>query len=354
MDFKKELLVEVGKINEVISNFLDGREFTKEDDFVVHYYNTIKKYILSGGKRLRPFLVIQAYKGLAENPTDDIYKPSLCVELLHNASLIHDDIIDQDDTRRGNPSFHYIFQNYYRSHNYQFASPRHFGMTMGILGGDSTFFIGLESLQSSFPAALNEKAIALYCRAFHEICDGVLMEMNFVQLPDVNEKQYMKMISLKTAALIEKALLIGGTYAKASQDQMGLLSSYAINLGNAFQIKDDLLGSFGDESKTGKPSDGDIKEGKKTLLLLKSIEKASPDELGFLKQKLGAKDMTENDVEKVREIFTSSGAVDYSENMIEHYSTEAIKAINSLGDSLKPAQASIFKALVDFNLHREK
>nr|MDO8108655.1 polyprenyl synthetase family protein [Candidatus Sigynarchaeota archaeon] len=354
MDFKALLGSEVAKIDAAIIAFLDGRTYAKEDAFVSHYYQLIKDYIMAGGKRMRPFLLVQAYKGFAKNPSENIYRPSTCVEFLHNASLIHDDIIDRDDTRRGNPAFHFLFKKFYIDSKFAFATPEHYGTTMGILGGDSTFFLGLEALQASFPAALNEKAIALYCKAYHEICDGVLMEMNFVQVPSVTEAQYMKMVSLKTGALIEKSLLIGATYGEASEDSKALLSTYAINLGKAFQIKDDILGTFGDAQKTGKPTDGDIKDGKKTLLLLKAIEKAKAVDKAFLKKTLGQPGITADQVDKVRKIFKDSGAEDYCARKIAEHSDMANVANDKLGNVMKTEQKDALKALVKYNLDRDK
>ncbi|MFX0102714.1 MAG: polyprenyl synthetase family protein [Candidatus Hodarchaeota archaeon] len=346
MDFLKALLEEVETINKTIKEFFNGRDYVKDDPFVAEYYKILEEYILAGGKRLRPFLLLQGYKGLAIDPSDAIYRPSLSVEFLHNASLIHDDIIDNDEMRRGNPAFHAIFK--------KMKDNSHFGLTLGILGGDSTFFLGMESLYGSFPAQVTLEAMNLYVKAFHEICEGVLMEMNFVHVPEVTEKQYMKMISLKTAALIEKSLLIGATFASASNEHKQALSKYAIDLGNAFQIKDDLLGSFGDAKVTGKPTDGDIKEGKKTLLLIKSQEKASDKQKKILEQFLGIPTITNEEVDEVRSVFKSSGAAIYCEEKIQEFSNEAMAAIDELDGIMKQDQQLVLKGLVTFNLGRKK
>jgi geranylgeranyl diphosphate synthase type I len=346
MDFSTALLDEVEAVNGAIKEFFNGRDYTREDSFVVEYYNVLKEYILAGGKRLRPFLLLQGYKGLATDPSDDIYRPSLSVEFLHNASLIHDDIIDNDEMRRGNPAFHSIFK--------KMRGNAHFGLTIGILGGDSTFFLGMESLDGNFPPGLTLEAMQLYVKAFHEICEGVLMEMNFVHLPEVSEKQYMKMISLKTSALIEKALLIGATFASATEKCKEALSRYAINLGNAFQIKDDILGSFGDASVTGKPTDGDIKEGKKTLLAIKSRENATGNPKQILENLLGNPAITDDQVDEVREAFKSTGAVGYCEEKIQEYSDNANAAIEELDGIMNQDQRLVLKGLVTFNLGRKK
>lgn len=354
MTFKAVLTDEARNINDAIKHFFNTRTHTPGDAFVDTYYEMIENYILAGGKRLRPFLLVQTYKGLAKKFTKEIYRPSLSVEFLHNASLIHDDIIDRDDTRRGNPAFHYMFKNFYDDHGYQGSTPSHFGNTMGILGGDTTFFLGLEALQTSFPSRINEKVIALYCQAYHQICDGVLMEMNFINLPEVSVSQYLKMIELKTGALIEKSLLMGATFAQASREIKEFLSSFAINLGKAFQLKDDVLGSFGDEKITGKPSDGDIKDGKKTMLLLKSLDSASGTQLTKLGSIIGDHSATRENVDEVRSIFKDTGALDYCMDQVRYFSDLAIKALTNLEDHFHSKERGILADLVSYNLHREK
>jgi geranylgeranyl diphosphate synthase type I len=356
VDFKTALADDVSKIDGAIIQFFDGRDITaKNDEFVLYYYDTIRQYIMAGGKRMRPFLLAETYRGLAQEPADDqIWRPSICVEFLHNASLIHDDIIDRDDTRRGNPAFHALFKQYYIDKGFAFATPAHYGTTIGILGGDSTFFLGLEALQCDFPAAIVEQAIALYCKAYHQICEGVLMEMNFVQIPEVNEAQYLQMVSLKTGSLIEKAMLIGATLAQSGDAEKAAVSKYAIALGMAFQIKDDILGSFGDAVKTGKPTDGDIKEGKKTLLLLKAIQQVGDDERLFIENIAGQEGIGGEDVDRVRDIFTSSGAVQYCMEKIGAYSEEAGAAIDSLEGDMKDDQRELLKAMVQYNQDRDK
>lgn len=354
MEFEQVLATEIQKIDKAITTFLRARTFAREDAFVRHYHDTIERYIMAGGKRLRPFLCVQAFQGVTRSSSENIYRPSTSVEFLHNASLIHDDIIDRDDTRRGNPAFHYLFRQYYTEQGYTGTSAEHFGTTMGILGGDSTFFIGLEALQADFPPELNEKAIALYCKAYHEICDGVLMEMNFVHLPSISRDQYLRMIALKTGALIEKALLIGATYARATPTVMQALSTYAINLGMAFQIKDDLLGTFGDPARTGKPVDGDIKDGKKTLLLIEALDRSEGAKKQQILDRVGQDGLPAADVDMVRDAFRDSGAVTSCDERIQHYSTLANETIDGIQHEFDAAQAKVLNSLVTFNLRRDK
>ena len=149
----------------------------------------------------------------------------------------------------------------------------------------SSFFFGLEAyLNNEFNDASNIRGVQLYEQAYHEVCDGVLIEIDMVNRQELSISDYIEMISLKTGALIEKSTLIGANYANVEEKYQKLLSTYAINLGILFQIIDDILGTFGDEKLTGKPTDGDIREGKKTALLIEARNKLKDDELTRLNE----------------------------------------------------------------------
>jgi geranylgeranyl diphosphate synthase type I len=180
------------------------------------------------------------------------------------------------------------------------------------------------------------------------------MEMNFVQIPDIVESQYLQMISLKTAALIEKSMFIGATYAEADPSLFKLISDYAINLGMAFQIKDDYLGSYGDEEKTGKPVDGDIKDGKKTMLLLRALAQANPSQRTFLKSTVGKEGITATEVNRVREIFKETNAIEYCDDLVTNHTRHALAALDGLENAMDSTRLDIFRELARYNVIREK
>ncbi|GAH78013.1 unnamed protein product, partial [marine sediment metagenome] len=189
------------------------------------YYSELKDYFLSGGKRIRPLLCIAAYNGFSKDNDDKIILPSVGVEFLHNASLIHDDIIDKDNFRRGKPSFHFRFRNYHQQYNLKKMLDVDFGNSIGIIGGDSAFILGLEAhLFNKFENALKLKAIDYYEQAFIGIINGVLIETDMVNQKNLSVADYINMISLKTSALIEKSILIGANYAKVNEKYLKDLS----------------------------------------------------------------------------------------------------------------------------------
>jgi len=260
------------KIEEAIEKLYLKKINSSKNKFLNHYYTELYNYFLSGGKRIRPLLTIATFNAFCDEQEEKIISPSIGVEFLHNASLVHDDIIDKDDFRRGSPAFHYRFQNYHEKYKLKKMEKSDFGNSIGIIGGDSAFFLGLEAyLYNDFQEDLNLKAIEYYENAFIEIANGVLIEIDMVNQKNISISDYIDMIALKTGALIEKSMLIGANYARLDEKYKNFLSIYAINLGIIFQIIDDILGTFGDEKVTGKPTDGDIREGKKTCLLIHAL-----------------------------------------------------------------------------------
>ncbi len=343
------------KIDKEIENFFTEKINSADDFFVKNYYSELKDYILAGGKRIRPLLCIATYNAFSKNNDDKIILPSLAVEFLHNASLIHDDIIDKDDFRRGNPAFHYRFKQYHERKKLKKMTPRDFGTSIGILGGDTTFFFGLEPLiQCKFDLDLKLKSINYYEKVFQELCEGVLIEMNMVNEDNINIEDYIKMVSLKTGALIEKSMLIGACFAKTEKKYLGLISDYAINLGIAFQIIDDILGTFGDEKITGKPTDGDIREGKKTALLIHAINSLDDKKRIQLISLLKKDCLTEDDVIKVRELFTIVNAKEKSEKLALNYYDKAMNSLKKLEDIINREEFEFLKDLLTFTVKRKK
>ena len=151
------------KIEEAIEKLYLKKINSSKNKFLNHYYTELYNYFLSGGKRIRPLLTIATYNAFCDEQEEKIISPSIGVEFLHNASLVHDDIIDKDDFRRGSPAFHYRFQNYHETYKLKKMEKIDFGNSIGIIGGDSAFFLGLEAyLYNDFKEDLNLKAINYY------------------------------------------------------------------------------------------------------------------------------------------------------------------------------------------------
>ncbi len=324
------------------------------NSFLKDYYSTLRDYFLSGGKRIRPLLCIATYNAFKDKPDNKIVMPSVGTEFLHNASLIHDDIIDKDDFRRGKPAFHYRFRQYHEKYDLKKMVAGDFGTNIGIIGGDTAFFMGLEAyLFNEFDKNLNLKAIEYYELAFKEISDGVLIEINLVNQKDLSIQDYIEMISLKTGALIEKSILIGANYAEVDEKYYKHLSTYGKNLGIIFQIIDDILGSFGDEKVTGKPTDGDIKECKKTCLLLEAYEQLEERDRNRLDELIGKSNMKDVDVQEVKELFVKANVEKSCKSLADKYYQEAKSSLNKLKPVINQSELEFFENLLIFVAERK-
>ena len=283
-----------------------------------------------------------AYEGLG-GKEKTIYETSISVELLHNASLVHDDIIDHDVIRRGEPCFHSHYDYWFQNNLAHVSDQKDFGIAMGILGGDLLIDLGQETIiKSAFDSERKYKALIYYQVAFREIINGVLAE-SYIQnllLEQVSEQDYLEMISKKTSALFEKSILIGSVMADPNEKYKSELSEFSISLGQAFQIRDDILGVFGDSKKTGKSSDSDIREGKKTLLALYASKDPRLSEL------YGKKNITENEIKEVRKIMRDTGALEKTREKANKYCDNAKEILKKI--DLSEKSKIFFNQLIDF------
>jgi len=354
MKFLEYTEIYKSKINKVISTFYDNKINLVRNEFLKRYYSELKDYFLSGGKRIRPLLCIVAYNAFSKKKDEKILIPCVGTEFLHNASLIHDDIIDNDDFRRGKPTFHYRYQQFHKKYNLKRMQITEFGNSMGIVGGDSAYFIGMEPyLENEFNEKINFEALFLYKQAFIEIANGVLIEIDMVNQRDLAMDDYIEMISLKTGALIEKSILIGATYANAGEENKQLLSIYGMDLGIIFQIKDDILGTFGNEEKTGKPADSDIKKGKKTCLLIEALNQLDNNKKNELLEIFEKPNISEEEVERVKELYNEANVLSSCKKLADTYYQEAKEALNKLKSSINFDEFEVFDDLLSFVYERD-
>ena len=315
MTFEEVMKTELAAVNIALEEFLETRveRAKKLNPIHVQYYDDLKEYLMRGGKRFRPIAIAIASKAVGgEIDPKSLYRTACSIEILHNASLLHDDLIDHDETRRGGPTFHARYREWYKASISQDSDKAsHFGMSAAILGGDTLINLGaLAITESNLDPDIGMSCLRFYLKSFEEIIEGVILEMNMVFDSETNSEVYLEMIRMKTAALLEKSLLMGGAMARATESQMKSLSEYGVKVGQAFQIQDDILGSFGDEAVTGKAADGDIKEGKKTLLLLESLRLCTSEQKEILEKYPGNDKITPVEVNLVRSVFRDSGALE--------------------------------------------
>jgi geranylgeranyl diphosphate synthase, type I len=282
------------------------------------------EYNMRGGKRVRPILVIFGYKALGGRDERAIIDAAIAVELMEAFLLVHDDIMDQDELRRGYLTMHKIYENRCRK-RYPRTDAKRYGESMALIAGDILSIMGVEALLASeFPLKNKLAAIDKFNRAVINTCFGQVLDLHSEIEDSVTESDISRVHELKTAIYtFEGPLHIGALLAGAKHTDLSVLSCYAIPLGKAFQLQDDILGLFGTQQKIGKPVGSDIREGKRTLLIIKALENASSLEQAYINKCLGNPKLSPKDIARLQEIMVSSGSLEYSKTLIKNFIGEA-------------------------------
>nr|CBH37355.1 putative geranylgeranyl pyrophosphate synthetase (GGPP synthetase) (GGPS) [Includes: Dimethylallyltranstransferase; Geranyltranstransferase; Farnesyltranstransferase ] [uncultured archaeon] len=318
------------KINERLGWFFDEKieEASKISDYTQEVVVNIKEYTLRGGKRLRPIFLIYGYKCITEDNIDAIIEASISIELMQSYLLIHDDIMDEDELRRGKPTFHIEYENICAT-LFGDDDTRKFGENIAILAGDLLEAYGIDVLTNSrFKEEYITRALQKYAEIVKNVGYGQILDIMSEKKKDITEAEILRIHKLKTASYtIENPLQIGAILAGAVEADLAVMSNYGLPLGLAFQIQDDILGLFGTEEKIGKPVGSDIQEGKKTLLILHALSNCSEKEKGIITSALGNADVTMAEIDTIREIVRETGSLDYSKRLVGEKIEEAIHAI---------------------------
>ena len=296
-------------------------------------YESSEYLIKAGGKKFRPALTLLCCQAVGGKP-EKALKAAAAIELTHTFSLIHDDIMDNDDTRRGKPAVHKVW-----------------GEPLAILAGDSLFAKSFELLsQSAEDNIAYERvvdALQVLTNSCINICEGQALDMAFEDTFNVTKDEYMNMIYKKTGDLITASTTIGAIMGGASSNEIQALRTYGKQIGLAFQIQDDYIDLTGNES-IGKPVGSDLVEGKKTLMVVYALEKANKEDHDRLVELLEAND--ESIIPEAMEILEKYGAINYARSKAYDCVIESKQALSILPDS--DAKDALFK-LADFVFTRK-
>jgi geranylgeranyl diphosphate synthase type II len=274
-------------------------------------YTPIIYSMSGGGKRLRPVLLLitaEAFGGSVE----DAMSAALAVEIFHNFTLLHDDIMDNADVRRGKPSVY-----------------AKWGANVALLSGDAMLITAYKSLAKISSEAL-PKVMNIFSDMALEVCEGQQYDMDFETMSKVSVEEYMQMIERKTSALLSGSAMIGATMAGASEEDVKKIHRFATELGLAFQLQDDVLDSFGDTA-LGKKIGGDILEGKKTFLMVQALNRASEEERRTLTETHLRKDLSDDQkIAAIKSLYEKLDVKRVAEQQIELRFERALAVLDTL------------------------
>lgn len=306
---QQKLLVDIAllssKINQAISTLAFGENPPE-------LYEPLRYIMRMGGKRIRPLLTLLAAQLFADE-LEHVLSPAIGTEVFHNFTLLHDDIMDKAPLRRGQPTVH-----------------EKWNPNIAILSGDVMLVRAYELFLGVAPDKL-AKVLRLFSHTAAQVCEGQQLDMNFESSQQVTIPDYLRMITLKTAVLLGFSLELGAILNNASDNDAGLLKSFGINIGIAFQLRDDLLDVYGDREKFGKQVGGDILADKKTFLLLTALDQGNAEQKKILSQfKYQRVYSPEQKVAEVTAIYNVLRVKAQTEEKINNYFEEAIRNLNGV------------------------
>ena len=317
-------------LRKVFNDFLESKKFTQSPS---QLYEPNNYFLSIGGKRMRPVLVLLG-NHLYNKKYPDVLPAALAIEYFHNFSLIHDDMMDQAPLRRGHTTVH-----------------EKYGPNTAILSGDALLVYAYKSI-ADIPERFLKDVLDIFTNTAVEVCEGQQYDMNFETQSAVSESEYIEMIRLKTSVVLAAGLKIGALIGGADQQDTDSLYHYAINLGIAFQIQDDILDCYGDVGLVGKQPGGDIIQNKKTILLIRALAKAKSEKDSSLEQILckSYPDKKEK-VIQVLALYEKYQIRESVENLKEDYIQKALSYLENT--SLHADKKEILLQLVEYLVRRK-
>ena len=333
MQWEQETKRQLAENAEAIDRFIYGEVQGSRPEVL---YEASRHLIKAGGKRLRPYLTVKACEAVGGSPEDAVpYAAAL--EILHNFTLVHDDIMDHDAFRRGHPTVH-----------------KEYGVPMAILAGDLLFAKAYDIMVKHAPRGVRPVDVVRCIRkttdATLTLCQGQALDMLYPGAQDIDEDDYIFMVGAKTSALFRACAEGGAIVGGASDEHVEALGRFAWDAGIAFQIVDDVLGLTSDEKTLGKPVGSDVREGKKTLIVIHALRRADKGQRKMLLNALGKEETSEKAVKEALEALHASGSIIYAKDKATEYEDRALKQLDRLPES---EARHHLRALVEYFVHRE-
>ena len=322
--------LQLKKTAKIVNRFL-GTQIKGEPS---QLYKAAAYLIVNGGKRLRPYIVVKSCQVLG-GKTKEAMTAAGAVEMVHNFTLVHDDIMDNDEMRHGVPTTH-----------------KRFGIPIAILAGDVLFSKAFQVVsKANLPSKSISELVSRLSKACVDICEGQLLDIKMAESKKIpTQNKYIKMISKKTAALFDVSCSMGAICAKSKSKDISNLSSFGKNLGIAFQITDDLIGVMGDPKVTKKPVGNDLREGKKSLPILLAIKKAKGKNKKIILHAFGNQKAKKKEIEDAVLVIKSLGIEKSMRDQALRYAEKAKKSLNSYSGTSKNELISLLDFVVKRSL----
>lgn len=293
-----------------IHEYIEQLSYSKEP---LQLYAPIEYVLGFGGKRLRPVLMLLAYNLYKEN-VEEIFSQAAGIETYHNFTLLHDDLMDNADMRRGKPTVHKRWDD-----------------NTAILSGDAMLILSYQLMMNGCPASDVSEVMEIFGKAALEVCEGQQWDMDFETRSDVTVDEYLEMIRLKTSVLLAASLKIGAVLGGASEEDAHRLYDFGVKIGLAFQLQDDYLDVYGDSAVFGKNIGGDICSNKKTYMLITAINKSAGEDKDELLKWISLNEFDPKEkIEAVTRIYNNVGVPQYCKQKIEELYAEGLKSLDEV------------------------
>jgi geranylgeranyl diphosphate synthase type I len=321
------------RVDKALSAFLSRQRdrLAAIDDALLPVADAVETFVLGGGKRLRPAFAYWGYRAAGGVDRDEVVAAAAALEFVQASALIHDDVMDASDTRRGEPAMHRRFASLHHGSGW-LGDPADFGTATAILLGDLCLVWSDELLHGS---GLDPVTLARARRVFDdmrtEVTVGQYLDMHTQVTGDTSMRRAGLVARFKSAKYtVERPLLLGAAFADAPAEVFRAYSAFGLPLGEAFQLRDDVLGVFGDPAVTGKPAGDDLREGKRTYLVAAAVDAADERCAAELLDRLGDPALDEAGIRRLRDIITSTGALRRTEARIAELTAAALAALDAV------------------------
>lgn len=355
MTAKEQLKEYKEAIDVELKKFLD--EKVAEAEKLAPHAKEIVEHVtdltMRGGKRIRPALAYYSYIACGGKNKKEMLRVSMAIELSETYLLIHDDIMDSADLRRGGITVHESYRHMVDEKYPNTYSSKDFGYAMGVLAGDLACALSNEILAcSKFKSSLINRALIEFNRVYSQECYGQTLDLFSQVEPVIKHDDVILTHQLKTVPYtFDGPVRIGAILAGANERQLEKLSQYSVPLGTAFQIQDDILGMFGSEEKLGKAVTSDLREGKKTLLIIDALEAANKEQREIIRLNLGNLRATYAGLRSVRKVITATGALEKSKHLAEELVQSSMEALSNT--KLKKEGREFLVNIAEYMIKRE-